>query len=276
MDLLHESFEVSFPFSTGIETIYIVITCVKTYQKSYATYIDTPPAPLCSMVAHYSGKYHVFCHGAGMFTIALFFIANSLFCLAYIVRDMAWLRAITILAASSTLPYFYFQSSPLYEAMTWQIAFIVINTVNLTVLLLQRRPIKLNEEEKWLHQTTFSLLKPRRMRRLLLRAESRQIQPGETLIEQDKELRALIIILSGSASVMVNGVKRATLYPGDFAGEMSFITGRLTSADVIADEPVRYLIWSAPALERLYQRDPEMKNAIQSIIGFDMAAKLAR
>lgn len=113
-----------------------------------------------------------------MFTIALFFIANTLFCLAYIVRDMAWLRAITILAALSTLPYFYFQSTPLYEAMTWQIAFIVINSFNLTVLLLQRRPIKLNEEEKWLHKTTFSLLNPRRMRRLLGRAETRELPQG--------------------------------------------------------------------------------------------------
>ncbi|KPQ20813.1 MULTISPECIES: cyclic nucleotide-binding domain-containing protein [unclassified Halomonas] len=211
-----------------------------------------------------------------MFTIALFFIANALFCLAYIVRDMAWLRAITIVAALSTLPYFYFQASPLYGAMSWQIAFIVINTVNLTVLLLQRRPIKLTEEEKWLHQTTFSLLKPRRMRRLLQQAEPHEIQSGEALIEQGKELRALIILLSGSASVKVNGIKRATLLPGDFAGEMSFITGRLTSADVIADQPVRYLIWPSSVLERLYQRDPEMKSAIQSIIGFDMASKLAR
>ncbi|QNI01951.1 cyclic nucleotide-binding domain-containing protein [Halomonas sp. SH5A2] len=211
-----------------------------------------------------------------MFTIALFFIANALFCLAYIVRDMAWLRAITILASSSTLPYFYFQSTPLYGAMSWQIAFIAINTVNLTFLLLQRRPIKLTQEEQWLHDTTFSLLKPRRMRRLLQHAESHEIQSGEALIEQGKELRALIILLSGSASVKVNGIERATLSPGDFAGEMSFITGRLTSADVIANEPVRYLIWPSSVLERMYQRDPEIKNTIQSIIGFDMATKLAR
>lgn len=100
--------------------------------------------------------------------------------------------------------------------------------------------------------------------------------PGGVLIEQGQELRALILVLSGSASVIVDGVKRATLYPGDFAGEMSFITGRLTSADVIADEPVRYMIWSAKALERLYQRDADMKNTVHSIIGFDMASKLAR
>lgn len=211
-----------------------------------------------------------------MLTIALFYIANLLFCLAYIVRDMAWLRAITIFAALSTLPYFYFQSSPLYEAITWQITFIVINAFNLTVLLLQRRPIKLNEEEKWLHKTTFSLLKPRRMRRLLRQADTLDLPRGAVLIEQGEELHALILILSGSASVMVDGVKRATLYPGDFAGEMSFITGRLTSADVIADEPVRYKIWTTATLGRLYQRDADMKNALHSTIGFDMAAKLAR
>lgn len=211
-----------------------------------------------------------------MLTVALFFFANILFCLAYMVRDMAYLRAITILAASSTLPYFYFQASPLYSAMVWQVAFIVINAFNLTALLLQRRPIKLTEQETWLQQTTLRLLKPRKMRRLLRLAETHEIEKGERLIEKGQELNALLLILSGHAQVEINQQQRANLYPGDFAGEMSFISHKLTSADVVAEEPVRYLVWPAHTLERLYLRDPDMKYALQGAIGMDMANKLAR
>ncbi len=214
--------------------------------------------------------------GGHVVTVALFFFANILFCLAYMVRDMAYLRAITILAASSTLPYFYFQTTPLYSAMGWQIAFIVINAFNLTALLLQRRPIKLNEQEKWLQQTTLRLLKPRKMRRLLQLAQTHDIDKGELLIEKGQELDALLLILSGQAQVEINQQQRATLYPGDFAGEMSFISSKLTSADVVAEKPIRYLAWPAHALERLYLRDPEMKDALQGAIGMDMANKLAR
>lgn len=211
-----------------------------------------------------------------MLTVALFFFANTLFCLAYMVRDMAYLRAITILAASSTLPYFYFQATPLYSAMLWQVAFIVINAFNLTVLLLQRRPIKLSDEEQWLKQTTLRLLKPRKIRRLMQRAEIHDVPPGEHLIHQGQELSALLLLLSGEASVKTDGQRRATLQPGDFAGEMSFISGKLTSADVVAEAPARYVAWPASTLERLYQRDPELKDALQGAIGIDMANKLSR
>ncbi|MYL24979.1 cyclic nucleotide-binding domain-containing protein [Halomonas alkaliantarctica] len=211
-----------------------------------------------------------------MLTVALFFFANILFCLAYMVRDMAYLRAITILAASSTLPYFYFQTTPLYSAMVWQVAFIVINAFNLTVLLLQRRPVKLSDEEQWLKHTTLRLLKPRKIRRLMQRAERYEVPSGEHLIHQGHELNALLLLLSGEASVKADGQRRAMLQPGDFAGEMSFISGKLTSADVVAEAPVRYIAWPASTLERLYQRDPELKDALQGTIGMDMANKLTR
>lgn len=211
-----------------------------------------------------------------MLTVALFYFANLLFCLAYMVRDMAWLRALTILAASSTLPYFYFQTTPLYSAIGWQTAFIVINAVNLAVLLLQRRPVKLNEQEQWLQETTLRLLKPRKMLRLLALGKSHEVPQGQVLIRKGQKLDALFLLLSGKLSVSVEGKPRATLEPGDFVGEMSFISGQLTSADVLADEPVRYLEWSADTLERLYARDPQIKDALQGAIGMDMASKLAR
>ncbi|SFC49864.1 Cyclic nucleotide-binding domain-containing protein [Marinospirillum celere] len=211
-----------------------------------------------------------------MLTPSLFYLANLLFCLAYMVRDMAWLRAITILAATSTLPYFYFQSAPLYSAIGWQTAFIIINAINLTILLLQRRPVKLDEQEQWLQSTTLRLLKPRKMLRLLRLAKTHEIPAGEPLIHQGQKLNALLLLLSGKLSVQVEGQPRATLKPGDFVGEMSFISGQLTSADVVADEPARYLEWPADALDRLYARDSEIKDALQGALGMDMASKLAR
>lgn len=208
--------------------------------------------------------------------VFLFYLANLLFCLAYLVRDMAWLRAITILAASSTLPYFYFQATPLYSAMGWQITFILINAFNLTLLLLQRRPIQLSEKEAWLHKTTLRLLKPRMMRKLLQQGQEQQAAPGERLISQGQKLDTLLLLLSGKVSIHIDGQPRATLQPGDFMGEMSFITGQVTSADVVAQEDVEFIEWPRATLERLYLRNPQIKDALQGAIGMDLANKLAR
>lgn len=211
-----------------------------------------------------------------MFYLGLFFVANLLFCVAYVVRDMAWLRAITILAASLTLPYFFAQSEPLYSAMGWQVAFIVINTVNLTVLLLERRPIRMTEAEQQLHISTFRTLTPREMLRVLRPAQWAEAQAGDRLIEHGVRLGQLMLIHQGRAEVRKHGVFRANVGPGDFIGEMSFATGNPTSADVVATEPVQYLVWQRQDLERLYLRHPNLKNAMQNILGIDMAHKLSR
>ncbi|APX92425.1 hypothetical protein BWR19_05430 [Halomonas sp. 1513] len=209
-------------------------------------------------------------------TTGLFFFANLLFCLAYLVRDMAYLRAITILAALSTLPYFYFLDTPLYSAIGWQIAFIAINAFNLTVLLLARRPVVLDDDQRWLHRHTFRMLTPREMLKVLRPTQREHCPADATLIEQDQPLDRLILLLDGEAEVHANGQHRATLRPGDFAGEMSFITGKPASATVVTRGAVDYLSWRRRDLEALYQRDPRLKDAMQGVIGADMARKLTR
>lgn len=211
-----------------------------------------------------------------MFYVSLFFIANLLFCVAYVVRDMAWLRAITILAASLTLPYYFAQSEPLYSAMGWQTAFILINSVNLAVLLLERRPVPLTEAQQQLHISTFRTLTPREMLRVLKPAKWRRLDKGEKLIRQGEHIRQLMLIHQGHAEVFTGDTFRANVGPGDFVGEMSFATGNATSADVIAKEPIDYLVWERNDLERLYQRHPKLKDAMHGIIGIDMARKLSR
>ena len=119
-----------------------------------------------------------------MFFVTLFTVANVLFCVAYLLRDMAWLRTITILAAGSTLPYFYFQPTPLYSAMAWQLAFIAINAVNLTRLLLERRPVRLTETEQQRSNFTFRSMTPRDLLRVLGCASWHHAPEGTRLIVQ--------------------------------------------------------------------------------------------
>jgi hypothetical protein len=209
-------------------------------------------------------------------TIGLFFLANLLFCLAYMVRNMLFLRAITILAALSTLPYFYLQEDPLYSAMGWQTAFIVINAYNMGVLLLEKRPVALDEEAQWLHRHTFRMLSPLETVKLLRPSQARYCNAHDTLVEEDETLEELILIVRGTADVYAGGSKRATLEPGDFVGEMGFMTGRPASAQVVARESLDYRVWRRQDLLALYDRDARLKDAMQMVIGTDMARKLGR
>jgi len=88
-------------------------------------------------------------------TTILFFVANILYCLAYVVRDMKWLRIMTIVAAVATFPYFLLREEPLWSAAVWQSAFAGINVVNLAWLLREQRPVPLTDEQAGLHNLVF-------------------------------------------------------------------------------------------------------------------------
>ena len=209
-----------------------------------------------------------------MNTTALFFTANILYCTAYVVRDMMWLRIISIVAAFTTFPYFMLRVEVLWSAVLWQCAFAGINIVNLAGLIRERRPVDLTVEQKYLHQLVFRGLTPRQMLRFLDLAEWRDARPGELLIEQGSLPERLLLIVRGRADVKVGGALVAQLVHGRFAGEMGYLSDSLTSADVIATTEMRYLSWRNEDLDRLCEESELFRRYLPMVLGQDMATKL--
>lgn len=62
-----------------------------------------------------------------------------------------------------------------------------------------------------------------------------EIQDGTVLIEQEKPIDSLFIVVDGALAVSVKGIGEvARLNNGDIVGEMSFVSSMLPSADVVA------------------------------------------
>ena len=207
-------------------------------------------------------------------TTHVFFFANLIFCAAYVVRDMLKLRALTIVAAALTLPYFFFQSEPLWSAILWQTAFGLINAVNLGILINERRPVAMGDHERRVHNLSFRSLTARELMRLLRIAEWQQLETGEVLIRRNETCKYLYLVYSGVLRVTVDSRTVAHLRDGQFAGEMSYLTGHHTSADVIANQPTQVIAWPKPELDRFFDRHTAIRNTVHSILGFDMAGKL--
>ena len=93
--------------------------------------------------------------------------ANVLYLLAFLVRDILWLRALTVLASCFLLPYFYLQPTPLMTPIYWNLAFTSLNTYWIVRLLMERRPIQLNEQERRLCELVFRIMTPREMMKIL-------------------------------------------------------------------------------------------------------------
>lgn len=132
--------------------------------------------------------------------VSLFFLANILFCCAYVVTDMMRLRSITIIAAFCTLPYFFYQAAPMYLAIFWQLAFVVINSINLLLLYLRNRPVELDEMEQRLHKLVFHAMHPRDMQTLVRAGEWITFQRDEAIVSEGNFVNGLLSSLRVSAA----------------------------------------------------------------------------
>jgi CRP-like cAMP-binding protein len=83
-------------------------------------------------------------------------------------------------------------------------------------------------------------LKDRELKRLAGEMNERTAHPGEDIVTQGSSGVAFFIVLEGTASVLVDGVERAKLGPGDHFGEIALVVpGAARTATVRADTEVR-------------------------------------
>ena len=203
-------------------------------------------------------------------------IANILYVICYGVRDVLWLRIMAVAAMVLIMPYYLFHhETPMFEPIVWNILFVVINAFWIVLIIRERRPPKLNDDEKKLYEMVFeSRCTAKNMLRLLAKAEWKDVDDHEVLIEQGSNSGDLVLIHSGAASVQVKGRQLAELGAGDFVGEMSFLTGDPAVANVVSLGPVRYLKWDRRVMDQLFEDRLELKSAMHEVIGHDLVQKL--
>ena len=99
----------------------------------------------------------------------------------------------------------------------------------------------------------FSELSPEEARRLATFATETSVAEGQILMKQGDYSTELIAIEEGTADVIRDGKKIASLKEGDLIGEMGLIERRPRNADVIATSPMRVLKLTHWEIRRMSQ-----------------------
>lgn len=108
--------------------------------------------------------------------------ANVLLLLAYSVRDILWLRLFALASSLIAMPYFVFQPTPLWAALSWSVLFAVINLFQSWRLFVERSPVKLTPEEEDIRRLVFRDLAPRKVLQVLSLGSWITAETGERLI----------------------------------------------------------------------------------------------
>jgi Popeye protein conserved region len=199
--------------------------------------------------------------------------ANVLYLLSYLVKDILWLRLLTVVAGLLLMIWAYLQAQPLWASLAWNALFLTINVYQSWLLVLERRPVTLSERELSLYKLVFRALTPREYKKLLALGRWEDAPSDARLVERERGLDRLMVIASGRAAVTV-GERRLELGEGRFIGEMSFITGQAPTADVVAVDAVKYVAWPKNELTKFLADHPALRAAWQSVLGADLVSKL--
>ncbi len=207
--------------------------------------------------------------------VTLFSCANFCYCAAYIVRDIFWLRVLSVIAGLMTFPYFIFQPEILFSALFWQSAFVLINLVNIAHLVYSQRPVPMTEQQMHLKNMVFRNLTQRETVEILNLAKWYSANAQEHMIRHGESPNRLYLLYSGTVRITTDEQWLAHRGPGCFLGELNFLTGSPTMADVVFTSPGRYIYWEADKLQNFLDKRHSLKVAFESLLAVQVAHKLA-
>lgn len=203
------------------------------------------------------------------------FLGFGLVAASFLVRDMLWLRALSIASNAVLIAFNYFApEKPLWVAIGWCALFIAINVVQIAISIRERKGISFSDEEKELYETVFAAFSPVEFAKLLRIGSWKAAQEGQALVTAGEKSDRLLLLYNGAAAVTRGQKTIAHIRDGAFVGEMEYLSDDPVWATVTVTAPTRYLEWPTGSLKALLVRNPSMAVALQTTFSQDLIQKL--
>ena len=194
-------------------------------------------------------------------------LAFGLIAFSFLVKDILWLRLVSILASSFSVFYnWVIPAEPMWLAINWNFVFISLNLYHIAILIYEKRPIKMAPKDKELYETLFKDLSPVEYLKITKIANWQKFKTGDTLIRQNHLVTDLILIYNGTVDVVVKDKIVAQLRDGQFVGEMSFLTEKSATATCVIKHDTECIMWKQPEFKQLLKRNPSLYYTIQGLL----------
>ena len=204
-------------------------------------------------------------------------LAFGLIAFSFLVKDIFWLRIVSILASLFSVLYNYFiPADPMWLAINWNFVFIAVNLYHIGVILYEKRAVKMDDKNEELYQTLFKEMTPVEYLKISRAAQWETLKPGQRIITQGMPVPDLYLIYNGTVDVEVDGERVAELKDGEFVGEMSFLTEKVATASCIVKYEAQCLVWKQREFKELLKRNPSLYFTIQSVLSAQVSDKLVK
>jgi len=209
--------------------------------------------------------------GAGALWILLLGLVFKL--TGFAVRDELALRLMVVCGFLCDAAYYFFRAEPSLPSILSNFALLSINVVLIVAIVTERTTWRMSPDTRRVF-SHFPTLNPGQFRRLNKMITVQAVAPGAVLTREGEPVDALMLVFAETVVISKAGESFPIAGPA-FVGEVAFLTGNPSSADVTLPEGGTVLRVDSDALRRRMARSPAFNNAMVALFGRELARKVA-
>ena len=202
-------------------------------------------------------------------------IAFLLNLIALAFREILWIRIILTLAYLLRFGTQYFIYNN-FNTSIWMVIFISINMFLIIQILNERRRRHIEPRIVDLFETVFNSLTSYEFLTFWKTGSIKTAESSSVIIADGTRQYSIMLILDGEVKVVKGNKSLTYLTRGNFIGEISFVSKENAIADVVANGPVTYIMWTKKQIETLKRDNNIFWIKLQNILMKDMIGKIKR
>ncbi|MBI5323912.1 MAG: cyclic nucleotide-binding domain-containing protein [Ignavibacteriae bacterium] len=209
------------------------------------------------------------------FVNLLIHLANVSYLIGSGFKKIILLRVFFVIGCSLEAIYLILISpKDLWAGISWSILIMVLNIIMIAIYYFDKGTLRLKDDERFLFQNVFSKMDKVNFKKLLNAGNWLGMPKGDILIYEKQSTDYLMLLFQGNVEIVVGDKQVAILYPGSFVGEMSFLTGDLTTAMAKAISDVKLYAWKKTDLIKLLAKNQELEKEMRYVFSSDLISKL--
>ena len=202
-------------------------------------------------------------------------LAFGLIAFSFLVKDILWLRIVSILASLFSVFYnWVIPVEPMWIPIGWNFVFVLLNLYHIAIIVYEKRPVDMSPKHKELYETMFKNMTPVEFLKITKIADWVQFKSKELITQKGHRVPTLNLIYNGTVDVLVEGKKVAELKDGQFVGEMSFLTEKPATATCVVKHDTECLVWKQEQFKDLLKRNPSLYFTIQGLLSAQVSSAL--
>ncbi len=191
----------------------------------------------------------------------------------FAVRDELMLRVLVICGFLCDAGYYFFRADPIIPSVLSNIALMSVNIVLIAAIASERTTWRMSPEDRRIY-AHFPTLSPGQFRRLRKMIVAESCDPGTILTREDQPVDTLMLVMADRIVITKRGEAFPIAGPA-FVGEVAFLTGNPSSADVTLPDGGTVLRVDSATLRTRMARSPALNNAMVALFGTELARKVA-